>query len=225
MVKVHSKLLLVEGAEDQRTIPELMEANGITWEFSQQGSNSTQRVIEIKDCQGYPNLAKEERISAALDTSGLTALGIIIDADEEPSNRWESIRNCCRRSITDLPDSLPEIGLIHQAYSSSGSPVKFGIWMMPDNKQRGMLETFLAYLVPDKQDELWQYAQESAQIAKSKGASWKDVHRDKANIHTWLAWQDPTGRQIHDAVKERILDSKHPRSEPFLKWFRQLYDL
>ena len=225
MAKFYPKRLLVEGAGDQLTIIALMKANGITWEVSQQGSNSIQPIVEIQDCKGYRNLAKEETISTALDTSGLTALGIIIDADEAPSDRWKSIRNSCRGSILDLPDSLPEKGLIHQAYSSSGSPVKFGIWMMPDNQQRGMLETFLAYLVPDKQDELWQYAQESAQIAKSKGASWKDVHRDKANIHTWLAWQNPTGCQIHQAITQRILDPKHPRSEPFVKWFRQLYDV
>jgi len=26
------------------------------------------------------------------------------------------------------------------------SGIKFGVWMMPDNQSRGMLETFLAYL-------------------------------------------------------------------------------
>lgn len=225
MIDIHPKLLLVEGAEDKRTIPELIEANGIKWEIPKQGRSTPQRIIEIKDCKGYTNLSKADIISAALDVSGRTAVGIIVDADEEPSNRWESIRNSCFRSIPDLPRSLPETGLIHQAYSSSGNPIKFGIWMMPDNQQRGMLETFLAYLVRDEQDELWQYAQEVAQIAKSKGAFWKDVHRDKANIHTWLAWQDPTGCQIHQAVIQRILDPKHPRSQLFVTWFRELYSL
>jgi hypothetical protein len=28
---IHPKLLLVEGADDKRTIPELIEKNGITW--------------------------------------------------------------------------------------------------------------------------------------------------------------------------------------------------
>jgi hypothetical protein len=40
--------------------------------------------------------------------------------------------------------------------------------MMPDNQRRGMLETFLACLVRDEQDELWRYAQETAEIAKTK---------------------------------------------------------
>jgi len=217
---IHPKLLLVEGADDMRTIPELMKKNGVVWE-PQKGVP----IVQIKDCHGYPNLSNPIGIKAELAAAGRTALGIILDADEEPINRWLSIRNSCRQSIPDLPDDLPQTGLIHQAYSSSGNRIKFGIWMMPDNQQPGMLETFLAYLVGDEQNELWKYAQESAKIAKTKGASWKDVHRDKANIHTWLAWQDPTGCQIHQAITKRILDPKHPRSETFVSWFRLLYDL
>lgn len=217
---IHQKLLLVEGADELRTIPELIEKNGVLWE-PQKGVP----IVQIKNCGGYTELSDPIGIKTELAATDRTALGIVLDADEDPINRWFSIRNACRQSIPDLPDDLPETGLIHQACSSSGNPIKFGIWMMPDNQQRGMLETFLAYLVRDEQDELWQYAQESVQTAKDKGASWKDVHRDKANIHTWLAWQDPTGCQIHQAVTQRILDPKHPRSEPFVTWFRELYGL
>jgi len=45
-----------------------------------------------------------------------------------------------------LPNTLPETGLIHL----TDTQIKFGIWMMPDNKMRGMLETFLAYMIPDE---------------------------------------------------------------------------
>lgn len=31
MARQYEKILLVEGAEDQRVIPELVEANGIQW--------------------------------------------------------------------------------------------------------------------------------------------------------------------------------------------------
>ncbi len=217
---IHQKLLLVEGADELRTIPELIEKNGVLWE-----SSKGVPIVQIKDCKGYDNLSDPIGIKAELSAANRTALGIILDADEDPENRWRSIRNACRQSIPDLPDELPETGLIHQAYSSSGNRIQFGIWMMPDNQQRGMLETFLAYLVRDEQDELWQYAQETAKIAKTHGASWKAVHRDKANIHTWLAWQDPTGCQIHQAITQRILDPKHPRSQPFIKWFWKLYSL
>ena len=217
---IHPKLLLVEGSDDKRTIPELIEKNGITWELKKGVP-----IVQIKDCQGYTNLSDPIGIKAELAAAERSALGIILDADEEPINRWQSIRNSCRQSIPDLPDDLPATGLIHQTYSSSGNPIKFGIWMMPDNQQRGMLETFLAHLVRDEQDKLWRHAKESVQTAQDKGASWKEVHRDKANIHTWLAWQDPTGCQIHQAITQQILDPKHPRSQPFVTWFRELYGL
>jgi hypothetical protein len=96
---------------------------------------------------------------------------------------------------------------------------------MPDNKMRGMLETFLTYLIPIENEELWQFAQEVAQEVKNKGAVFTEPHLDKANIYTWLAWQDPPGRQLHQAIMERILNPKHPNAQSFVTWFRNLYSL
>ncbi|GAL91458.1 hypothetical protein N44_01466 [Microcystis aeruginosa NIES-44] len=95
--------------------------------------------------------------------------------------------------------------------------------MMPDNQSRGMLETFLAYLVPD--NNLWQYTQNKVIEAKQQGATYRDYHLDKANIHTYLAWQDPPGKQLHDAVKQRILNRSHPQSAIFLRWLQGLYEI
>ncbi len=55
---------------------------------------------------------------------------------------------------------------------------------MPDNRMCGMLETFLAYILPDANEVLWQFSQETTQEAKKKGAPFKDSHYDKANIYT-----------------------------------------
>ena len=99
---------------------------------------------------------------------------------------------------------------------------------MPDNKMRGMLETFLTSIIPTGNEPLWQFAQEAAQEAKSKGATFKDTHLDKANIYTWLAWQDPPGLQIHEPIKhskDQILNPMHPNAQKFVTWFKNLYDL
>ncbi|MDJ0619196.1 MAG: hypothetical protein QNJ63_21055 [Calothrix sp. MO_192.B10] len=61
--------------------------------------------------------------------------------------------------------------------------------------------------------------------AKSKGATFKEFHIDKANIYTCLAWQDSPGRQLHQAVKECILNPQHPQAQIFFNWFKNLYDL
>ncbi len=215
MAKIRNKILLVEGAEDQRVIPELIEANGINW------GTSNNPLVYIRDCGGYDNLADPDLISSELKASGLTKLGLIIDADEEPENRWQSLRNACLESIPNLPKDLPREGLIHDTEEG----IKFGVWIMPDNQPQGMLETFLTYLIPDSNNSLWQLAQNVTQTAKEQGAPFKQTHFDKANIYTWLAWQDPPGRQLHDAIKQRILDPRHPEAQTFVTWFRNLYDL
>ncbi|PZV20155.1 MAG: hypothetical protein DCF12_22635 [Snowella sp.] len=124
-------------------------------------------------------------------------------------------------AIPDLPEILPKTGLIHSVENN----IKFGIWIMPDNQNKGMLETFLAYLVPDESDHLWQFAQNQAQQSKNYGATFKNVHKAKADIYTWLAWQDEPGRQLHEAIKEPILNATHPKSQDFVSWFKRLYDL
>ena len=63
---------------------------------------------------------------------------------------------------------------------------------------------------------------DGAEAARS-GASFKDVHRRKAEIHTWLAWQDEPGKQLHEAVHHRVLDPEKPESRPFVGWFRRLF--
>lgn len=215
MTEIHSKILLVEGKEDVRVIPELIEANGIQW--------GTRRnpVVFIREYDGYQNIVAPDVIDTELQASGLSALGILIDADDNPESRWQSIRNSCEKSIPDLPKNLSENGLIH----ITPDGIRFGIWIMPDNQMRGMLETFLAYLIPTENDSLWQFARDVTEQARNQGASFTEAHRDKANIYTWLAWQDPPGRQLHQALTERILDPKHPNAQKFVTWFKTLYEL
>ena len=145
----------------------------------------------------------------------------MLDADEKPLDRWQSIRNACHKSVPDLPPELPDNGLICDAPNG----IKFGIWMMPDNTKRGMLETFLACMIPNETEMLWQFAQSSVEEATNQGAKFTEFQIDKANIYTWLAWQNPPGRQLHQAVMEKILDPQHPNVQKFVKWFKDLYGL
>jgi hypothetical protein len=65
----------------------------------------------------------------------------------------------------------------------------------------------------------------SVNAARKSGAPDKDAHLDKARIHTWLAWQDPPGRQLHQAIMERILAPESENAQPFIRWFKELYML
>ncbi len=183
----HEKVLLVEGVEDQRVIPELVEANGIQW-----GDREKDWIVQIKSMNGVENLLDKQRINVQLKSSALKILGIILDADDEPTDRWQSMRNCLLDRYPDIPEELPATGLIHE----NPGEIKVGVWMMPDNREQGMLETFLQLLLPNDGEALWKFTEQSCQQAKTQGAAFKDCHSDKAKIHTWLAWQNPPGRQL-----------------------------
>jgi hypothetical protein len=105
--KNHPKILLVEGPQDKRVIPELMKKHDIPWQ------DKENPPVFINENGGYNKLVKKGVIATELDRSNLTALGIIIDADEYPDNRWQSIRNACLEAIPDIPKILPQEGLIH----------------------------------------------------------------------------------------------------------------
>ena len=102
--------------------------------------------------------------------------------------------------------------------------LRLGVWLMPDNRSSGMLETLLLDLLPSD-DGLLAYSETVCKEAKEKGAPYKDVHSDKAHIHTWLAWQDEPGAQLHEAVQRRILCPASPKSRPFVKWLRDLFGI
>ncbi|MEM9006490.1 MAG: DUF3226 domain-containing protein [Cyanobacteria bacterium P01_F01_bin.86] len=93
MVDIHPKVLLVEGKQDRFVVPELIEANGVDW------GTRKHPVVFIRDYDGYQKLVDPDVLSTELQASGLSALGIIIDADDNPIGRWESIRNASLRSI------------------------------------------------------------------------------------------------------------------------------
>ena len=214
MSRSKAKRLLVEGAKDRRLFPYLMEKNGVDWPKGNE-------PIDIEDL-GRKLLSKPEA-SAILKESGLRVLGVILDADDDAGVSWQLVKSWFQVWFADMPDDIPAEGYI-SAPNEEG--ICLGVWIMPDNQTQGMLETFLQFLVRDKDQELWAFAKAARDQAKSKyNAPFKPAHGDKAWMHTFLAWQDEPGPQLHEAIDHAILDPESPHSQPFVVWFRKLFDV
>ena len=99
--KYYLKKLIVEGDQDKRVIPQLIEANEIPW------IDIGEKVPYIES-YGSDNFIDAHEISTQLQESELTTLGLIVDADDDLSARWTSIRNACLKSIPDFPAQLPK---------------------------------------------------------------------------------------------------------------------
>lgn len=206
--------MIVEGVDDKFAVIQLMKHH-TDWT-----DDKTKVPVHLEYAGDVDQILAASFIPAKLRESGLEVLGVILDADEEFSNRWQRLRKICAQEFEDVPETMPPAGLILQK-----ADLRLGIWIMPNNQDPGMLETFLLQLIKDTDPPPLAYAQEVTKEAKVRRAPYKDAHVKRAEIHSWLAWQDPPGQALGRAITSKTLDPRGPLAAPFIDWFLKLYDL
>ncbi len=163
-----------------------------------------------------------EHLLASLDTETLNPevqLAVVIDADEDIIGRWHSLKNKLYtigyQIIPAVPDSAGTI-LFGDRLPN------LGIWLMPNNKLPGMVEDFVAQLIPF-QDKLWPRAQRVVQEIPENERKFNQI--SKAQIRTWLAWQKEPGRPFGTAIDNGDFDVNAPHAQQFVNWLKRLFDL
>ena len=198
--------LLVEGKNDQHIVWALCKHYEIPQVFS----------VEQRD--GIDELLAS--ISIRAKTAGLYALGIMVDADGNLHSRWQAIKECLGKiGYQQLPDGPQEKGMVLQQENKP----RIGLWIMPDNKLPGMIEDFSRFLI-DEADPLLTEAESILQQIESRRIHrYKISHRAKALIHTWLAWQDPPGMPMGQAITVKALNPDSPIAQEFVSWLQCLF--
>lgn len=200
-----SQKLLVEGSDDLHVVLALCHKHGVPLSF------------EVVDNRGVTNLLKS--LNVWLKTSSLQTLGMILDADELLSRRWNEVRERLARVGYEVPEHPQRGGVIIR---QEGLPT-VGVWLMPDNTSSGMLEDFLKYLIP-KGDMLLPEAESTlSRLELEQINGYKPVHRAKSLLHTWLAWQDSPGMPIGIAITHSYLDTNARLGREFVEWLRELF--
>ena len=215
MAKQNPNLLLVEGKDEQFTLPFFMDEY-VIW-----GDDKKNWAVEIKELDGIENLLKPGLIEAESKTPGLKALGVILDANDSFESRWSSVQARWRKIAAGFPEDLPPGGVVHVTPDG----LRLGVWVMPDNRSRGMLETFLSFLLMPDRLPLWDFARESCDRASGIAGCYSAAHRDKAYVHTYLAWAEPPDLSLPYSILERAFDARLPLAENFARWFMDLYRL
>lgn len=153
-------------------------------------------------------------------------MGIVVDADANVAARWNQIRSHIRKvHAFELPDTLNPQGLVLDC-DTRGINLRierFGVWIMPDNQSHGMLEDFMAQLIPST-DRCWPFAQETTlQAQREHDAPFPQKAISKAQIHTWLAWQKEPGKPLGQSITKTYFDSDTPAALAFVSWMRRLF--
>lgn len=208
--ETHTYKLLVEGNDDQHVV----------WALCQK--HSVPETFDVLDCGSVENVLKEFKLRLRLADNN-HRIAIVVDADMNMKSRWESIISMLKDTGKYDCDNivLPKDGLVLE--STDKSYPKVGIWLMPDNNQSGMLEDFMAALAtPD--DALMKKSEDVLTEIENEGIQkYKPVHRSKAKIHTYLAWQDVPGRPMGQAITANILDSNSDVAVKFAEWLKGMF--
>ncbi len=200
--------LLIEGPNDRHVIKALCKQHHI----------DTEEIFAFKSSNGIEALM--ESISPHLKTPRLSTLGIVLDADQNIEARWHSVMNRLQEAgYADLPETPQADGTI---IVDDEKPT-VGIWVMPNNQLPGILENFIADLIPDG-DELAAKAETILQeIEQARLNKYSSVKHPKAFIHTWLAWQKNPGQPMGLAITAHSLNHNAPLANSFIQWLQRLF--
>ncbi|MEM9454649.1 MAG: DUF3226 domain-containing protein [Myxococcota bacterium] len=200
--------LYVEGADDFHVVCALVRKSGISWEASDE------RIPFAPFTNGDANAIKQAVVAAKNQTP---RVGLVIDGDAAPKNRWHELR----RRFTSIGLELPEIYTDNGVVISFAGVCRLGIWMMPHGGQPGAVEALVASLVPES--PLEQHARVATEQARSVGAEFADKDLQKARLRAWLSWQKAPGAPYGRAIDAGFLHSSSPMTVALVAWFRRLF--
>jgi hypothetical protein len=226
-VSKENRILFVEGNDDQHTIWAICEQLEIKETFrvvipDGAGKIPTKNTRQT-ELGGIENVLKAARLNLIAGSSAVERIGIVIDADEDLTARWQSVLSILEKAgYENLPNSPDESGtIIKQDFLPT-----FGVWIMPDNQtERGYLETFLTFLVPEN-NKSWQHAKHSVAVLEDKPfikTKSKIDHTTKAEIYTFLAWQEEPGKPFGQAITAKYLQADNPNCGKFVEWLKRLF--
>ena len=201
--------LIFEGPDDKHVVMNLLYNHA-------HGGNRLEEAFEPKEKEGVDNLI--ETLNEELKATDLGRLGIILDADTNLANQWARVtRVLDTHGCRDVPAAPVANGTIVKTDDGK----KIGIWIMPDNQSEGALEDFVGSLIGEK-DNLWPKAQADVNGIPADDRRFKATYLSKAQVHTWLAWQEEPGTKMGETFKKKYLDPEHPQAQVFVEWVKQL---
>ena len=201
--------LIFEGADDEHVVMNLL-------------FNHTFRGLPLKehfkpkDKKGVDNLINT--LDEELQATDLDRLGVILDADVNLAHQWARMtRVLDAHGCINVPAMPDPAGTL--VTTKEGK--KVGIWVMPDNQNAGALEDFVGKLIAVG-DPLWPKAQADVNSIPPTDRRFKNTYLSKAQIHTWLAWQEEPGTRMGQTFTKKYLDPACPQATIFVEWIKRL---
>lgn len=207
--------MLVEGTDDFHSIIHLWESGG-----------NPKQHFTARKCESVENVKSELKailLEVASEAKSIRNLGIVVDADNDVEARWQSFLDILKESGKYDVNStkLSHAGTIVVPKDSSAPTI--GLWIMPNNKDVGMLEDFLLSLVPNDDPLLDKAEQTLTELEEANIQKYKSVHRAKAKAHTYISWQENPAWTLGEAIKSKVFNSESEYAQSFIEWLKRLF--
>lgn len=202
------KILLVEGTDDEHVFKHLCGQRGVG------------QLDEIKPQHSVEQLL--ENFPVRLKESDIEVLGVVLDADTDLAGRWDALKHRLKQAgYGGVPDQ-PVVGGTILAPPPNTLLPRFGVWLMPDNQSKGILENFLRFLIPTG-SLLFDHVTTSVAGIPAAERRFSQLDEPKVIIHTWLAWQKQPGRPLGTAITAKFLDANVAQVDVLVAWLKALF--
>ncbi len=201
--------IIFEGPDDKHVVMNLL------YNHNHQGQPLCEHFKE-KVKEGIDNLI--DTLREEIGATDLGRLGVVLDADTNLANQWARVTRVLEEyGCQNVPPQPDPTGTIVQTNDDK----MIGIWVMPDNQNIGAIEDFVGILIGND-DALWGKAQADVNNIPKEDRRFKETYLSKAQVHTWLAWQEQPGTRMGETFKKKYLDPEHPQAQSFVNWVKQL---
>jgi hypothetical protein len=216
------KLLLVEGESDRGFFEAVCKLLQLPTEI---------QVAVPREMEGRCNTKEGvfDRLSILmkrLATGNLTHLGVIVDADHKNEGGL-GCRGTIDRMVSIVApdfylqqDADQQVGGLFFQHSDDLAPI--GLWVMPNNRDEGMLEDWIKGCISTEEQDLLNHAVTVIDALPQPKFN-KTIHRAKAEVATWLAWQKTPGHGAYRALKEKSIDPECAQFKQLAHWLNQVY--
>lgn len=219
MAKISTHVLLVEGYADRDFFEQVCKLFNL---------NPLVQVATSKDFQGIRNTKEDvfkllPNLLKQIEAGEIERLAVVVDADKsEHGSGYEKTINKVSEIAAKHDFTLAVNQVNGLNFNHDGGLADFGLWIMPNNQDEGMLENFIKQCVKADEQPLFNHAVQAIQnIPEPK--KFKQHHDTKAEIATWLAWQKLLGHGLHYAVSDDLLDTNNALFLGLEQWLKKIF--
>ena len=204
-----SKLLLVEGKDEDNFFDEFLKKTGIGG-------------IQIIPCGGRDNFQNE--FLATIRTPGFVekveSLALIQDADNSAKAAFNRVYNILRRNEFKPPDKHGEFK------EDKKRNLKTGVFIIPDGKNSGMLESLCLSSVKsqhiNKCIDSFMDCVDKQPVEDNSFYKKKPKNKDKARLRAFLAAMEKDCPSLGVAAQKSYWDFKSPAFKPLLNFLQNI---